>query len=73
MRFCVTFPLSDISRKSSIWKPLNISAAESLSATSALHLFALQQGASVLRVHDVTEAVQVLKLHELLAYSKDDG
>ena len=62
-----------ISRKSSIWKPLNISAAESLSATSALHLFALQQGASVLRVHDVTEAVQVLKLHELLAYSKDDG
>ncbi|TXF87572.1 dihydropteroate synthase [Neolewinella aurantiaca] len=55
-----------ISRKSSIWRPLKITAAESLSATSALHLFALQQGASVLRVHDVAEAVQVLKLHELL-------
>ena len=55
-----------ISRKSSIWRPLGISAAESLSATSALHLYALQQGASVLRVHDVAEAAQVLKLHELL-------
>jgi len=55
-----------ISRKSSIWRPLGITAAESLSATSALHLFALQQGASVLRVHDVKEAVQVLHLHELL-------
>lgn len=55
-----------ISRKSSIWKPLEISAADSLSATSALHLFALQQGASILRVHDVAEAVQVRKLHELL-------
>lgn len=55
-----------ISRKSSIWRPLGITAAESLSATSALHLYALQRGASVLRVHDVAEAVQVLKLHELL-------
>lgn len=55
-----------VSRKSSIWRPLGISAAESLSATSALHLFALQQGASVLRVHDVAEAVQVLKLQGLL-------
>jgi dihydropteroate synthase len=61
-----------ISRKSSIWRPLDISAAESLSATSALHLFALQQGASVLRVHDVPEAVQVLKLHELLAQSSNN-
>lgn len=55
-----------VSRKSSIWRPLGITAAESLSATSALHLYALQQGASVLRVHDVAEAVQVLRLHELL-------
>ena len=55
-----------ISRKSSIWRPLGITAAESLSATSALHLYALQRGASVLRVHDVAEAVQVLKLHELI-------
>jgi len=55
-----------VSRKSSIWRPLGITAAESLSATTALHLFALQQGASVLRVHDVKEAVQAVHLHELL-------
>ena len=58
--------LVGISRKSSIWRPLGITAAESLSATTALHLFALQQGAEVLRVHDVTEAVQAVHLWELL-------
>jgi dihydropteroate synthase len=58
--------LVGISRKSSIWRPLGITAAESLSATTALHLFALQQGAEVLRVHDVKEAVQAVHLWELL-------
>jgi len=58
--------LAGISRKSSIWRPLGITAAESLSATTALHLFALQQGADVLRVHDVTEAVQAVQLYNLL-------
>lgn len=58
--------LVGISRKSSIWRPLGITAAESLSATTALHLFALQQGANVLRVHDVKEAVQAVHLWELL-------
>lgn len=58
--------LAGISRKSSIWRPLGITAAESLSATTALHLFALQQGADVLRVHDVTEAVQAVQLFDLL-------
>ncbi|MEM9259527.1 MAG: dihydropteroate synthase [Bacteroidota bacterium] len=58
--------LVGISRKSSIWRPLGITAAESLPATTALHLFALQQGADVLRVHDVAEAVQAVHLYELL-------
>ncbi|WP_020571916.1 dihydropteroate synthase [Neolewinella persica] len=58
--------LVGISRKSSIWRPLGITAAESLSATTALHLFALQQGADVLRVHDVKEAMQAVHLWELL-------
>jgi dihydropteroate synthase len=58
--------LVGISRKSSIWRPLGITAADSLSATTALHLFALQQGAEVLRVHDVAEAVQAVHLWELL-------
>lgn len=58
--------LVGVSRKSSIWRPLGITAAESLPATTALHLFALQQGADVLRVHDVKEAVQAVHLWELL-------
>jgi dihydropteroate synthase len=50
-----------------VYQPLRISAASALSATSALHLFALQQGASILRTHDVAEAVQVIRLYELLS------
>ncbi|MCL1973332.1 MAG: dihydropteroate synthase [Bacteroidetes bacterium] len=55
-----------ISRKSMIYKPLRITPEEALSATSALHLFALQQGIDILRVHDVAPAVQVIRLHKLL-------
>ena len=58
--------LVGVSRKSSIWRPLGITAADSLSATTALHLYALQRGADVLRVHDVREAAQALQLHELI-------
>ena len=58
--------LLGISRKSSIRKPLGITAEESLPATTALHLYALQRGANVLRVHDVREAVQAVQLYELL-------
>ncbi|MTB51419.1 dihydropteroate synthase [Lewinella sp. W8] len=55
-----------ISRKSSIWRPLGITADASLAATTALHLYALQAGAAILRVHDVGEAVQAVKLMDLL-------
>ena len=65
--------LVGVSRKSSIWRPLGITAAESLSATTALHLFALRRGAAVLRVHDVAEARQALRLHELLAAAERPG
>ena len=58
--------LLGISRKSSIRNPLGIKVEESLPATTALHLYALQQGADVLRVHDVAEATQAIQLHELL-------
>ncbi len=59
--------LLGVSRKSSIYRPLGIEAADSLPATTALHLFALQRGADVLRVHDVAAAAQAIKLHALLA------
>ncbi|MDR0296077.1 MAG: dihydropteroate synthase [Prevotellaceae bacterium] len=56
-----------ISRKSMIYKPLKITPNEALNATSALHLQALLNGASILRVHDVAEAVQVVKLYQYLS------
>ena len=58
--------LAGISRKSMIWRPLEIEPLDALPATAALHLKALQQGARILRVHDVKEAVQVIQLWQLL-------
>lgn len=56
--------LVGVSRKSMIYKPLGITPDEALSATQAVHWEALRQGATLLRVHDVKEAVQTLKLYE---------
>ena len=58
--------LVGISRKSMIQKVLGVSAADSLNGTSALHMIALDRGASILRVHDVKEAVQCVRLFESL-------
>ena len=55
-----------ISRKSMVYKLLEITPQEALPATSALHLYALQQGVDILRVHDVAQAVQVVRLFEML-------
>lgn len=57
--------LVGISRKSMIYKLLEITPEEALSATSALHMIALLNGADILRVHDVKEAVHVIKLSEM--------
>lgn len=54
--------LIGVSRKSMIYKTLGITAAESLNGTSVLHTIALQQGANVLRVHDVAAAKEVITL-----------
>ncbi|MGM0666479.1 MAG: dihydropteroate synthase [Bacteroidota bacterium] len=51
-----------LSRKSMIWKTLGISPDESLNGTLVLNTVALMKGASILRVHDVHEAVQAAKL-----------
>ncbi|WP_235296068.1 dihydropteroate synthase [Portibacter marinus] len=58
--------LVGVSRKSMIYKPLNIDSSESLNATSALHLKALELGANLLRVHDVKEAKEVIGVYKLL-------
>ena len=58
--------LVGVSRKSLIYKYLNISPEESLPATQVLHLTALQNGADILRVHDVSEASRTLSLYRML-------
>ena len=58
--------LAGISRKSMIYKPLKSSANEALNGTSVLNTIALQKGASMLRVHDVKEAVECITLLEQL-------
>lgn len=54
--------LVGISRKSMIWRKLNISANDALNGTTVLNTIALQNGANILRVHDVTEAKEVVDL-----------
>ncbi len=61
--------LIGISRKSMISKALNTTAEKSLNGTTALHMIALSKGAKILRVHDVKEAVECVKLHQLLNIS----
>jgi dihydropteroate synthase len=49
-----------------IWKTLGTTAEGALNGTTALNMTALLKGASILRVHDVKEAVEVIKLHSKL-------
>lgn len=58
--------LVGISRKSMIYKTLKNSAQEALNGSTALNAFALMKGASILRVHDVKEAVETITLYEAL-------
>jgi dihydropteroate synthase len=54
--------LLGVSRKSSIYKTLGITAKEALNGTTALNTIGILNGANILRVHDVKEAVEVIKL-----------
>ena len=58
--------LTGISRKSMLYKPLNATANEALNATTVANTIALLKGTSILRVHDVKEAVEAVKIVELL-------
>jgi len=59
--------LVGVSRKSMIYKYLNTTAANALNGTSVLNFEALQKGARILRVHDVKEAVETIKLYKKIA------
>ena len=59
----LSFPvLAGISRKSMIYKVLNTKPEQALNGTTALHMVALQQGAKILRVHDVKPAIETIAL-----------
>jgi dihydropteroate synthase len=58
--------LIGVSRKSMIYKTLEIKAEEALNGTTVLNTFALTKGAKILRVHDVKEAVETIKLFDKL-------
>ena len=61
--------LAGLSRKSMVYKPLGISPDEALPATQAVQMAALQNGADMLRVHDVASAAQTISLYNLLMIS----
>lgn len=58
--------LAGVSRKSMLYKTLNISAQEALNATTSANTIALLNGANILRVHDVKEALECVKIVDQL-------
>ncbi len=54
--------LVGVSRKSMLWRQLECTPQEALNGTTVLHTLALMKGASILRVHDVREAVECVKI-----------
>lgn len=62
--------LAGLSRKSMIWKSLDITPEESLNGTTVLNTIALTNGADILRVHDVKEAKECIALTSKLLHDK---
>jgi dihydropteroate synthase len=62
--------MAGLSRKSMIWKVLENTPEEALHGTTALHVVALQNGANILRVHDVRPAVEAIQLMQVLGDHK---
>jgi dihydropteroate synthase len=60
--------LVGFSRKSMIYKTLNSTAEQALNGTSVLNTIALTKGAKILRVHDVKEAVECVRLFAKISY-----
>ena len=58
--------LAGVSRKSMVWRALDLTPDTCLCATQALQLYAIQKGATILRTHDVKETAQIVKLSEYL-------
>ena len=63
--------LAGLSRKSMIFKSLGTTPDKALNGTTVLNAVALQKGATILRVHDVKEAVECIKLIKLCSLNSD--
>ncbi len=57
--------LAGLSRKSMLFKPLDTTPQEVLNATTVVNTLAINKGAHILRVHDVKEAVELIKIYDL--------
>lgn len=62
--------LAGLSRKATIYKTLGITAEKALNGTTVMNTIALMNGANILRVHDVKEAVEAVQL--FIAYKKEE-
>jgi dihydropteroate synthase len=65
--------LAGLSRKSMVCRTLGVAPAEALNGTTALNMLALANGADILRVHDVKEAVEAVKLMAATNAAKSNG
>ncbi|MBK9328301.1 MAG: dihydropteroate synthase [Sphingobacteriales bacterium] len=58
--------LTGLSRKSMLYRLLETTPENALNATTAVHMIALQNGAAILRAHDVKEAMECIKIYEMM-------
>lgn len=65
--------LVGISRKSMIYKPLGTNPLNALNGTTALHMSALERGAHILRVHDVSPARECIEVYQRLKKYREEG
>lgn len=71
---CFEVPvLCGISRKSMIYKSLNINPEDALNGSTALHMYSLVKGANLLRVHDIKQAKEVVSLYEKLFKAENEN
>ena len=65
--------LVGLSRKATVYKTLGITAEEALNGTTVLNTVSLLKGASILRVHDVKEAKQVIQLVQAITKKREQN
>lgn len=59
--------MAGVSRKSLIWKTLGITPSEAMNGTTAMNMALLMNGADIIRVHDVREAVETVRLYQKIS------